>query len=245
MSTKNKALYQAARNARRRADTWIKNLNKIAYDTRSGKHTAEERKEARSEIKKLKEQRQATYFGRGKNKKSAQEVMQGIAATNALANSAKIIKTANGAANLVTQHQINLATKKNGNSIYTKEEVKAFYRATQKIWFGADLSINRNKLIMEAIGTTSLSEAFEFITSLPSVRKAIQGYEGETKQLKEDELTKEQLEFYSQMMTEDDADADVGSPTYLEEVPMIGNDSDSIANLRYAFQIWKKQQKGE
>ena len=71
-------------------------------------------------------------------------------------------------ANKVTEKMINMASsKKTENaSTYTEAQVHIFYRATQEAWQNVPLE-NRNQAILDAMGMTSLQEAFEMITKDP------------------------------------------------------------------------------
>lgn len=71
--------------------------------------------------------------------------------------------------NAITQTEINIASV-GGESTYTREEVKAFYHATEKIWNAKSQTgesivgeHNRNEAIMKAYGVRSLSEVFKIV----------------------------------------------------------------------------------
>lgn len=254
MPSKKDSTAYRARNARKQADTWIKNLTKVATAHR---YTYNQRATARQMVQLLKSLKQDTYKPKGKATSAADaKIEQATAKIKNLANSAKIVKGAKGAANLFTQQQINLASKRydlpqDNPSMYSQEEVKAFYRATQKIWqpvtktiggmdTGVSSTADRNRDIMKALGTNDLSEAFGFITTRPDVQKALVGYKTESGVLDPTSMSDEELELYRQLQGEDTTDSDKGSPNFLAEIVQIGSDTQSLKQLRAEFRAWQK-----
>lgn len=254
MPSKKGSIAYKARNARKQADRWIKNLSNIVT---SKKYTLNERATARQMVNKLEEIRRQTYKPKGKATRESDSIItQATERIKALAKSAKISRGKSGASNLLTQQQINIASRKyerpeDNTSMYTKEEVKAFYRATQKWWENSTKVVNSfdtgvvdqsqiNKTIMKKLGTDSLADAFEFITQRPEVKRAIVGYKVGEGKLSETEMTDEQRKMYEQLQTEDNSDTTKGSPPYVLQVIQFGNDELSLRELRAEFRAWKK-----
>lgn len=66
--------------------------------------------------------------------------------------------------NEITKEKINLASKGVAESdLFTRENSKIFYRATQDIWQGK--SGNRNALIIEKLGVKNLEDAYKKVIS--------------------------------------------------------------------------------
>lgn len=210
-----------ARLARRRANTAIRTLNEIASNPTK---STNERATARRLEAEIKRQYKATFKNQGvtrsgKKKYASQaDIEQATARINSLANTSKIARGKNGAKNLFTQDQINMATRRDMDnaanpSMYTKAQVKAFYRATQKIWQNPDGMTDQtqiNKRIMEYFGTKDLAVAMELALSTPGAQKALRLQElGE---MDKSQWTQEQREFYERAMSEDTSDDRQGSP---------------------------------
>lgn len=210
-----------AKLARRRANNAIRELNRIAS---SPSATTNERATARRLESELKRQYKSTfkYQGLDKNGKrkiaSQADIEQATARINSLANTSKIARGRNGAKNLFTQDQINMATRRGMDtatnpSMYTKAQVKAFYRATQKIWQnqnGLTDQTKINKKIMDYFGTKDLAVAMELALSTPGAQKALR-----LQELAETDISKwtqEQREFYERAIAEDTSDDKQGSP---------------------------------
>lgn len=252
MPSKKGSTAYRAQNARKQADRWMKNLLKIAKPVKAGAFSLNQRATARQMVTLFGKLKSQTYQPKGKaTPKSDEEINVAIERIRTLANSASIIKGQCGAANLLTQQQINLASKAGKSpadnvSMYSREEVKAFYRATQNLWQPELESkydkVNINKTIMRALGTNSLQEAFEFVTSLPEVKRALLSYDIESGKLRLEDMDAEQTEMYEQLSTMDTADSDQGSPIFLSLVGQIASDAESIKSLRAAFKEWKRNQ---
>ena len=210
-----------AKLARRRANNAIRELNRIASDPSAA---INERATARRLESELKRQYKATYkyqglTNSGKRKIASQsDIEQATARINSLANTSKIARGKKGAKNLFTQDQINMATRRGTDtatnpSIYTKAQVKAFYRATQKIWQNPNGLTDQskiNKKIMDYFGTDNLAVAMELALSSPGAQKALRLQElADTDKSK---WTEEQRKFYERAMAEDTSDDKQGSP---------------------------------
>lgn len=210
-----------AKLARRRANNAIRELNRIASDPTAA---INERATARRLESELKRQYKATYKYQGLtnsgNRKIASQadIEQATARINSLANTSKIARGRNGAKNLFTQDQINMATRRGTDaatnpSIYTKAQVKAFYRATQKIWQNPNGLTDQskiNKKIMDYFGTDNLAVAMELALSTPGAQKALRLQE--LADTDKSQWTEEQRKFYERAMSEDTSDDKQGSP---------------------------------
>ena len=98
-------------------------------------------------------------------------------------------------------------------SIYTKAQVKAFYRATQKIWQNPNGLTDQskiNKKIMDYFGTDNLAVAMELALSTPGAQKALRLQE--LADTDKSQWTEEQRKFYERAMAEDTSDDKQGSP---------------------------------
>ena len=91
--------------------------------------------------------------------------------------------------------------------------MKAFYRATQKIWQnpnGLTDQTKINKKIMDYFGTKDLAVAMELALSTPGAQKALRLQE--LANTDKSTWTQEQREFYERAMAEDTSDDKQGSP---------------------------------
>ena len=98
-------------------------------------------------------------------------------------------------------------------SMYTTEQVKAFYRATQKIWQnpnGLSDQTKVNKKILDSFGAKDLAVAMELALSTPGAQKALRLQE--LADTDKSQWTQEQREFYERAMAEDTSDDKQGSP---------------------------------
>lgn len=121
--------------------------------------------------------------------------------------------------NLIFQRQINLARSGAPSTLGErgKESVSVFYAATRRFWRGRDPK-ERNKLIMEGLGVSSLSEAYDRV--LGANRKALDALAtaGAQTSLVEG-LTSENEAFYDEV----DFDAELtGSAVWASKIVMFG-----------------------
>lgn len=121
--------------------------------------------------------------------------------------------------NLIFQRQINLARSGAPSTLgdMGKEAVSVFYSATRRLWRGKDPK-ERNRLIMEGLGVTSLSEAYDRV--IGANRKALDSMvsAGARTSLVEG-LTSENEGFYGEV----DFDAELtGSAVWASKVVMFG-----------------------
>lgn len=121
--------------------------------------------------------------------------------------------------NLIFQRQINLARSGAPSTLgdLGKEAVSVFYTATRRLWRGKAPK-DRNRLIMEGLGVTSLSEAYERV--IGANRKALDSLVSEGAQTSLVEgLTSENEAFYDEV----DFDAELtGSTVWASKVVMFG-----------------------
>jgi hypothetical protein len=121
--------------------------------------------------------------------------------------------------NLIFQRQINLARSGAPSTLGDsgKEAVSVFYAATRRFWRGRDPK-ERNRLIMEGLGATSLSEAYDRV--IGANRKALDSLVSAGAQTSLVEgLTSENEAFYGEV----DFDAELaGSAVWASKIVMFG-----------------------
>lgn len=121
--------------------------------------------------------------------------------------------------NLIFQRQINLARSGAPSTLGDsgKEAVSVFYAATRRFWRGKDPK-ERNRLIMEGLGVTSLSEAYDRV--IGANRKALDSLVSAGAQTSLIEgLTSENEAFYGEV----DFDAELtGSAVWASKIVMFG-----------------------
>lgn len=121
--------------------------------------------------------------------------------------------------NLIFQRQINLARSGAPSTLGDsgKEAVSVFYAATRRFWRGKDPK-ERNRLIMEGLGVTSLSEAYDRV--IGANRKALDSLVSSGAQTSLVEgLTSENEAFYGEV----DFDAELtGSAVWASKIVMFG-----------------------
>lgn len=121
--------------------------------------------------------------------------------------------------NLIFQRQINLARSGAPSTLGDsgKEAVSVFYAATRRLWRGKDPK-QRNRLIMEGLGVTSLSEAYDRVIRANSQALDSLVSSGAHTSLVEG-LTSENEAFYGEV----DFDAELaGSAVWASKVVMFG-----------------------
>lgn len=129
------------------------------------------------------------------------------------------VKSRAARSNLIFQRQINLARSGAPSTLGEtgKESVSVFYAATRRFWRGRDPK-ERNKLIMEGLGTSSLSEAYDRV--LGANKKALDALvtAGAQTSLVEG-LTSENEAFYGEV----DFDSEMtGSAVWASKIVMFG-----------------------
>lgn len=147
-------------NARRRAKRLLSRLERdMQGQSRS------ERAATRAYIDKVRQEIQATYTPR-KGSPAVRRAMLSEAASHAqqldrMTRNVRGNNTASARTNQLFSRQLNAARLEKQSTLgkFGTQEVSIFYAATRRIWQGKDAR-RRNELIMEALGTTSLREAF-------------------------------------------------------------------------------------
>ena len=205
-------------NARRRAKRLLARLER---EDASGMSTSQRRARA-DYIASVREQIAQSYQGT----RTAHRVSEAQTRTKRAAERLDRMTTAPREAksraarsNLIFQRQINLARSGAPSTLGEggKEAVSVFYAATRRFWRGKDPK-ERNRLIMEGLGATSLSEAYDRVIgangkaldSLVSARARTSLVEG---------LTAENEAFYDEV----DFDAELaGSAVWASKIAMFG-----------------------
>lgn len=112
----------------------------------------------------------------------------------------------------ITKEKINLASKSSVESgLFTRENSKIFYRATQDIWRGAPSKTDRNALIIEKLGAKNLEEAYTMV--LKDQADAVKAAKGGAKA---NGWTDQNEGFYKEAGQEKQS-----SPDYLDYVKLI------------------------
>ena len=112
----------------------------------------------------------------------------------------------------ITKEKINLASKSSVESgLFTRENSKIFYRATQDIWRGAPSKTDRNALIIEKLGAKNLEEAYTMV--LKDQADAVKAAKGGAKA---NGWTDQNEGFYKELGQEKQS-----SPDYLDYVKLI------------------------
>lgn len=128
-------------------------------------------------------------------------------------------KTRSARSNLIFQRQLNLARSGAPSTLGDsgKEAVSVFYAATRRFWRGKGPK-ERNRLIMEGLGVTSLSEAYDRV--IGANRKALDSLVSSGAQTSLVEgLTSENEAFYGEV----DFDAELtGSAVWASKIVMFG-----------------------
>ena len=205
-------------NARRRAKRLLARMER--EDT-SGMSVVE--RSARADyMESVRAQIEQSYQGtrKARDVESAKERAQG--ARKKLDRMTRAPRKAKGAkerSDVLFQRQVNLA-RIGAPSLFGahgKEAVGVFYAATRNIWRGKDPK-DRNRLIMEALGTDNLQDAFDkvLMKNMQAVNEAI---EGVVTSSMVDGITSENEDFYSEV----DVDPElIGSPIWASRVVMFG-----------------------
>lgn len=112
----------------------------------------------------------------------------------------------------ITKEKINLASKSTVETgLFTRENSKIFYRATQDIWRGAPSKTDRNALIIEKLGAKNLEEAYKMV--LKDQADAVKAAKGGAKA---NGWTDQNEGFYKEVVQEKQS-----SPDYLDYVKLI------------------------
>lgn len=205
-------------NARRRAKRLLARLER---EDVSGMSTSQKRARA-DYIASVREQITKSYQGtrqvhqvaeaQTRTKKTAERLDRMTTAPRKARSSA-------ARSNLIFQRQINLARSGAPSTLGDsgKQAVSVFYAATRRFWRGKDPK-ERNRLIMEGLGVTSLSEAYDRV--IGANRKALDSLVSAGAQTSLVEgLTSENEAFYGEV----DFDAELtGSAVWASKIVMFG-----------------------
>lgn len=200
MAKKNSLGYQAQL-ARRKMQRAVTRLEKLASSKAADLNS---RAAARKTAFDLKAQIAKTYV-----KQNVESVVKSaIARGEQTAEASKIAVGKNGYKNLATQFQLNLGAKKLAEgevniSSYSREEVKAFYRATQNIWFekGGTDNAAINQKIMKYFHSTDLAQVVDYVLSQPEVQEFLQN--STMASIDKDNMTQEEREAWERAVGED------------------------------------------
>lgn len=205
-------------NARRRAKRLLARLER---EDVSGMSTSQKR--ARAEyIASVREQITQSYQGTRQVHQAAEAQTRTKKAAERLDRMTTAPRKARSSAarsNLIFQRQINLARSGAPSTLGDsgKQAVSVFYAATRRFWRGKDPK-ERNRLIMEGLGVTSLSEAYDRV--IGANRKALDSLVSAGAQTSLVEgLTSENEAFYGEV----DFDAELtGSAVWASKIVMFG-----------------------
>lgn len=133
----------------------------------------------------------------------------------------------------MTQHQINMASV-NRPSVYTKQDVQLFYRATQKIWQVQGVGEhNRNEAILDYFNSIRLENGLTPLKLDEIVDYVLKANEDIQKGLNtdtEEDMTQEQREWHEKAQQGDNEDNEKGSPPGIG-ARIIADIRDALANL--------------
>lgn len=205
-------------NARRRAKRLLARLER---EDVSGMSTLQKRARA-DYIASVREQIAQSYRGTRQVHQTAEAQTRTKKAAERLdrmTTAPRKAKSRAARSNLIFQRQINLARSGAPSTLGErgKESVSVFYAATRRFWRGRDPK-ERNKLIMEGLGVSSLSEAYDRV--LGANKKALDALvtAGAQTSLVEG-LTSENEAFYGEV----DFDAELtGSAVWASKIVMFG-----------------------
>lgn len=205
-------------NARRRAKRLLARLER---EDVSGMSTSQKRARA-DYIASVREQISQSYQGTRQVHRAVEEQTRAKKAAERLDRMTTAPRKARSRtvrSNLIFQRQINLARSGAPSTLGDggKEAVSVFYAATRRFWRGKDPK-ERNRLIMEGLRVTSLSEAYDRV--IGANRKALDSLlsAGAQTSLVEG-LTSENEAFYGEV----DFDAELaGSAVWASKIVMFG-----------------------
>lgn len=199
-------------NARRRAKRLLARLER---EDVSGMGASQKRARA-DYIASVREQISQSYQGTRQGQTRAEKAAERLDRMTAAPRKAR---SRAARSNLIFQRQINLARSGAPSTLGDrgKEAVSVFYAATRRLWRGRDPK-ERNRLIMEGLGVTSLSEAYDRV--IGANRKALDSLVSAGAQTSLVEgLTSENEAFYGEV----DFDAELtGSAVWASKIAMFG-----------------------
>lgn len=205
-------------NARRRAKRLLARLER---EDVSGMGTLQKRARA-DYIASVREQIAQSYQGTGRAHRAAEAQTRAEKAAERLdrmTTAPRKTRSRVARSNLIFQRQINLARSGSPSTLgdHGAESVSVFYAATRRLWRGRDPK-ERNRLIMEGLGVTLLSEAYDRV--IGANRKALDALvSAEARTSLVEGLTSENEAFYGEV----DFDAELtGSAVWASEIAMLG-----------------------
>lgn len=202
-------------NARRRAKRLLARLER---EDVSGMGASQKRARA-DYIESVREQIARSYQGTRQVPEAQTRAKGAAERLDRMTTAPRKAKTRAARSNLIFQRQINLArsgapSTLGGNG---KEAVSVFYAATRRFWRGKDPK-ERNRLIMEGLGVTSLSEAYDRVIGANGKALDSMTTAGAQTSLVEG-LTSENEAFYGEV----DFDAELtGSAVWASKIVMFG-----------------------
>lgn len=205
-------------NARRRAKRLLARMEREDVSSMS----VVERRARADYMESVRAQIEQSYQGTRKTREveRAKERAQGARKKlDRMTRGPRKVKGAKERSDVLFQRQVNLA-RIGAPSLFGahgKEAVSVFYAATRNIWRGKDPK-DRNRLIMEVLGTDNLQDAFDkvLMKNMQAVNEAI---EGVVTSSMVDGITSENEDFYSEV----DVDPElIGSPIWASRVVMFG-----------------------
>ena len=155
-------------NARRRAKRLLARLER---EDVSGMGASQKRARA-DYIASVREQIAQSYQGTRQVPEAQTRANSAAERLDRMTTAPRKAKSRAARSNLIFQRQINLARSGAPSTLGEsgKESVSVFYAATRRFWRGRDPK-ERNRLIMEGLGVTSLSEAYDRV--IGANRKAL------------------------------------------------------------------------
>lgn len=202
-------------NARRRAKRLLARLER---EDVSGMGTLQKRARA-DYIASVREQIAQSYQGAHQVPEAQTRAKNAAERLDRMTTAPRKAKSRAARSNLIFQRQINLARSGAPSTLGErgKEAVSVFYAATRRFWRGKDPK-ERNRLIMEGLGVSSLSEAYDRV--LGANGKALDSMVAAGAQTSMVEgLTSENEDFYSEV--EYDAEL-MGSAIWASKIVMFG-----------------------
>lgn len=187
------------RNARKRFQRTLTRLEQAKQQT----YSPDMKAQYDQQIKEVERSIQRTYMPKGgwKTDEQRREFREAVTRGDKITEFTKReLGSSQALKNYNFQQQIKWASSANKSALsyIHEEEVKAFYRITQKIWDRPEIAPkDRNKAIMDYFGTKDLETAFDRAMSKPGVAKRV-GKEIVNRMLTnadKSDLTEEQLDY--------------------------------------------------
>ena len=212
----NKSFSREARNIRKQANRRIARLEKVLNDEKTTSRNREWARRQIADIRQAQNESKLSMNIRGhRYTQTIEQAMTGLKNLKTLVSEIEPRFTLEGDNFEVTQRELNRASV-NLPSIYTKNEVKIFYRATQKIWQKKDVDVHeRNEAILNYYNEIRMQNKLAPV-NLNQIVDAVLKVNKEIKEQLELEpekpMTEEQEERYSEAQKGDTADHSKNSP---------------------------------